>query len=67
MTVAVSGVAAELGGNPDCSQCGCIASAALKAVARHELPLGLRVGTVFDSSFWVGARVRRLAGAASAQ
>ena len=50
----------QLGGNPDCSRCGCIASAGLKAVARHELPMGLQVGTVFDSSFWIGARVRQV-------
>lgn len=57
----------QLGGNPDCSRCGCIASAGLKAVARHKLPIGLRVGAIFDSSFWVGARVRWLTGATSAR
>lgn len=50
----------QFGGNPDCSQCGCIASAGLKAVARHTLPGGIRVGTIFDASFAAGAVVRRL-------
>lgn len=50
----------QFGGTPDCSQCGCMASAALKAVARHKLPGGLRVGAIFDASFAVGKRVRGL-------
>ncbi len=50
----------QFGGNPDCSQCGCIASAGLKAVGRHRLPGGIPVGKIFDASLAVGARVRRL-------
>ena len=50
----------QLGGNPDCSRCGCIASAGLKAVGRHRLPMGIEVGKVFDGSSWVGARVRQV-------
>jgi MoaA/NifB/PqqE/SkfB family radical SAM enzyme len=49
----------QFGGNPDCSQCGCIASAALKAVGRHRLPGGIRVGGIFDASRKVGTLVRR--------
>jgi MoaA/NifB/PqqE/SkfB family radical SAM enzyme len=48
----------QFGGKPDCSQCGCIASAALGAVARHRLPGGVRVGTIFERSLQVGARLR---------
>src|SRR5229473_5026115 len=40
----------QFGGNPDCSQCGCIASAGLAAVAAHRLPGGLRVGAIFGAS-----------------
>src|SRR5215813_12884693 len=40
----------QFGGNPDCSQCGCIASAALKAVGAHRLAGGIRVGAIFESS-----------------
>jgi organic radical activating enzyme len=49
----------QFGGNPDCSQCGCIASAGLGAVGRHRLRGGLRVGAIFDASLWVGERMRR--------
>src|SRR6187397_1909540 len=48
----------QFGGNPDCSQCGCIASAGLGAIARHRLPGGLRVGAIFENSLRVGRKVR---------
>jgi MoaA/NifB/PqqE/SkfB family radical SAM enzyme len=48
----------QFGGNPDCSQCGCIASAGLAAVGAHRLPGGLRVGAVFQTSLKVGRRIR---------
>ena len=47
----------QFGGNPDCANCGCIASAALAAVARHRLPGGIRVGAIFERSFHIGERV----------
>lgn len=50
----------QFGGTPDCENCGCMASAGLAAVARHRLPGGLRVGTIFDASFRIGTTVRRL-------
>ena len=50
----------QFGGAPDCANCGCIASAALKAVGRHQLPLGIPVGAVFGGSLRVGNAVRRL-------
>jgi MoaA/NifB/PqqE/SkfB family radical SAM enzyme len=50
----------QFGGNPDCANCGCIASAGLAAVARHTLPGGVRVGAIFDRSFRIGARVKAL-------
>jgi hypothetical protein len=56
----------QFGGTPDCANCGCIASAGLAAVARHTLPGGLRVGTIFDASLRVGATVKRLRGAVAA-
>jgi MoaA/NifB/PqqE/SkfB family radical SAM enzyme len=56
----------QFGGKPDCANCGCIASAGLKAVGRHRLPGGLRVGAIFDASLRVGRTVRRMrSGAAS--
>ena len=50
----------QFGGNPDCANCGCIASAGLAAVARHKLRGGVRVGAIFDASFRVGATVKRV-------
>lgn len=49
----------QFGGKPDCSQCGCIASAGLGAVGRHRLRGGIRVGAIFDASFAIGERMRR--------
>jgi hypothetical protein len=50
----------QFGGNPDCANCGCIASAALAAVGRHRLSGGIRVGAIFDASFAIGAQVKAL-------
>ena len=50
----------QFGGNPDCTQCGCMASAGLEAVGRHRLPGGLRIGSVFDASLAVGRTMKEL-------
>jgi len=50
----------QFGGNPDCANCGCIASAGLAAVGRHKLPGGVRVGAIFDASFKIGATVKNI-------
>jgi MoaA/NifB/PqqE/SkfB family radical SAM enzyme len=50
----------QFGGNPDCSNCGCIASAGLTALARHHLWGVIPVGSLFTNSLRVGERVRRL-------
>lgn len=57
----------QLGGAPDCSRCGCMASAGLHALARHRLPGGLRVGTIFQASMRVGRAVSRVRNAAWAR
>jgi sulfatase maturation enzyme AslB (radical SAM superfamily) len=44
----------QFGGNPDCANCGCIASASLEAIARHRLPGGIPVRAIFDASVRVG-------------
>jgi MoaA/NifB/PqqE/SkfB family radical SAM enzyme len=48
----------QFGGNPDCSQCGCMASAGLAAVGSHRLPGGVRVGALFDASLKLGRVLR---------
>jgi len=47
----------QFGGNPDCANCGCIASAALSGIGRHTLPGGIRVGRIFEESLSIGRRV----------
>jgi sulfatase maturation enzyme AslB (radical SAM superfamily) len=50
----------QFGGNPDCSNCGCIASAGLEAIGRHKLKGGLRIGQIFYASLQVGKMVERV-------
>lgn len=44
----------QFGGNPDCSQCGCIASAGLFAVGEYRLFNILPLRTIFNASFRIG-------------
>ncbi len=50
----------QLGGRPDCADCGCMAAAGFTAIGRHKLPGGFVIGRIFDWSLRVGARTRRL-------
>jgi sulfatase maturation enzyme AslB (radical SAM superfamily) len=50
----------QFGGTPDCSNCGCVASASFDAIARHRLPGGLSVGGIFSASMHVGRVMSRL-------
>ena len=50
----------QFGGTPDCANCGCIASAGLKAIGRHKLPLGIPVGAIFEHSLRIGDSLRSL-------
>jgi MoaA/NifB/PqqE/SkfB family radical SAM enzyme len=50
----------QFGGNPDCEECGCVASAGLKAVGRHRLGGYIPVGAIFGGSVAVGRTVRGL-------
>ncbi|HEY1806150.1 MAG TPA: radical SAM protein [Terracidiphilus sp.] len=54
----------QFGGNPDCSQCGCIASMALAAVGHHRVLGPLTAGRIFMASDRVGKVWRSLRGAA---
>jgi MoaA/NifB/PqqE/SkfB family radical SAM enzyme len=50
----------QFGGAPDCSQCGCAASAGLEAVGRSRLPfVGIRAGAIYEASLRVGSLVAR--------
>jgi MoaA/NifB/PqqE/SkfB family radical SAM enzyme len=50
----------QFGGNPDCANCGCIASAGLEAIGRHQLWGFIPVGQIFYGSVRVGRVVERL-------
>jgi MoaA/NifB/PqqE/SkfB family radical SAM enzyme len=50
----------QFGGEPDCSQCGCLASMGLAAVGHHELGAGVTLGKLFDASERLGRRIGRL-------
>jgi MoaA/NifB/PqqE/SkfB family radical SAM enzyme len=47
----------QLGGSPDCSQCGCMASAGLQAVGEHRLLGFLPVKSIYFASDRVGQLV----------
>ncbi|MBM3263623.1 MAG: radical SAM protein [candidate division Zixibacteria bacterium] len=50
----------QISGNPDCTQCGCIASAGVNAVADRRLPGGITVRTLYTGSSRVGKAVGRV-------
>jgi sulfatase maturation enzyme AslB (radical SAM superfamily) len=50
----------QFGGNPDCSQCGCVATAGMEALAGYRIPyIGIRAGAVCEASLKIGAVVNR--------
>ena len=50
----------QFGGNPDCSQCGCMATAGLEAVGAYVLPGGIRAGAIYEASLKFGALMGRI-------
>jgi len=50
----------QFGGDPDCGQCGCIASMGLAAVGHYKLVGPLTAGQIFMASDRVGKGLRRL-------
>lgn len=50
----------QFGGNPDCANCGCIASAGLGALGRHRLPGGIRVESLMKGSVRMGDGIRAM-------
>jgi len=49
----------QFGGNPDCKQCGCIASMGLEALGRHRTKVGIYVKDFFRATGVVGNAVSR--------
>lgn len=52
----------QYGGDPDCTQCGCMASVGLEAVGRYRIGKVLPVKTIFGGSIKVGQGVAALTG-----
>ncbi len=50
----------QFGGTPDCSSCGCMASAGLAAVGRHRLGGVIPIDALFDGSIRIGQVVNGL-------
>jgi MoaA/NifB/PqqE/SkfB family radical SAM enzyme len=52
----------QYGGNPDCTQCGCMASVGFEALGQYRLGGVLPLKTIFAGSLRTGAIVRQLRG-----
>jgi organic radical activating enzyme len=57
----------QFGGNPDCSNCGCIASASFEAISRHRLLGRVPVRVIFDASARIGTAVAQIRSATRMQ
>lgn len=51
----------QFGGKPDCTQCGCMASAGLKAIGEHKF-LGLPIRRIYEASDAIGKRTAQFVG-----
>lgn len=49
----------QYGGNPDCSQCGCVASVGMAALGHYRLGGLVQVGSIFHASHAVGRAVQK--------
>jgi sulfatase maturation enzyme AslB (radical SAM superfamily) len=52
----------QFGGNPDCSQCGCLASAGLNSIGKYKAPGGISIQTIYDGSVKIGNLVSAMRG-----
>jgi sulfatase maturation enzyme AslB (radical SAM superfamily) len=52
----------QFGGNPDCSQCGCIASAGLNSIGKFKTPGGIPIQWIYEESFKIGHVVAAMRG-----
>src|SRR6476646_4485060 len=50
----------QFGGNPDCSQCGCMVSMGMAAVGHYKLAGLVPVGSIFNASHAVGRAMEKL-------
>ena len=52
----------QYGGNPDCTQCGCMASVGFEALGKYKLGGVIPLKTIFNASFAFGRTVARFRG-----
>jgi MoaA/NifB/PqqE/SkfB family radical SAM enzyme len=52
----------QYGGDPDCTQCGCMASVGLQAIGEYRIGGLMPVRPIFDASFKIGAGLRAFGG-----
>jgi sulfatase maturation enzyme AslB (radical SAM superfamily) len=52
----------QFGGNPDCSQCGCVASAGLTAIGDYKLFGAIPLRTMYNASSQVGRAMKKVVG-----
>jgi sulfatase maturation enzyme AslB (radical SAM superfamily) len=52
-------VPCQLGGDPDCSECGCIAAMGLAAVGSYRVAGLVPAGAIFHASHWIGQQLGR--------
>jgi MoaA/NifB/PqqE/SkfB family radical SAM enzyme len=50
----------QFGGDPDCSQCGCMASMGLAAIGHHKVGIGITGGRLFKASVGIGKLIKSL-------
>jgi sulfatase maturation enzyme AslB (radical SAM superfamily) len=55
----------QYGGDPDCTQCGCMASVGMAALAEYRIAGALPLGSVFTASLAIGRAAERLRGHAA--
>jgi hypothetical protein len=52
----------QYGGDPDCTQCGCLASVGLDALGRRRLAGVIPIASIFKASRGVGVAVQQIHG-----
>jgi hypothetical protein len=52
----------QFGGNPDCSQCGCLASAGLNSIGKIKTPGGIPIERIYKESFKIGNVIAAMRG-----
>ena len=52
----------QFGGNPDCSQCGCMASAGFNSMGKMKAPCGIPIQWIYDKSIKIGNVLATLRG-----